>query len=574
MSLSTARRGSGKRERSALSARVLVAVALACLTLTVFWHVRQCDFVNYDDPDYVSHNPHIQSAFSFAGLWWALTSTDNANWHPLTWLSLQLDYQFFGLKPGGYHISNLLLHAANGVLLFWVLQRMTRRLWPSAVAAALFALHPLHVESQAWISERKDVLSALFWMLTLLAYVRYTERPGLLRYGWVVVAFTLGLMAKPMLVTLPCVLLVLDYWPLQRSPGGSRLNGRLDKLRDHQKPGGNENTAMRPALRSWWFLVLEKAPLFLLIVGCCVLTVYAQRRGLAMRSLAAVPFWDRLANAVLAYGIYIVKMFWPQNLAVFYPYTESTAMSGRVMASGAALAAISLIAIWQARRRPYLLVGWLWYLGTLAPVIGLVQVGDQAFADRYTYIPLIGLFIMAAWSGADLAAHSSFFVRPVACAAIAVLVVCGVLAWIQLSYWHDSIALWKHSLEVTGPAIDAHYGLATAYRDAGRTEEAIQEFRKLLDLKPEDEPSHYQLSILLGSQGKFAEAIAHYKKVLHFQADNARSNLHMAIFLIRMGNVSEARGYLAEAYRQDPDMKKEAAFQAAERVIAGKLPSR
>ncbi|HEV3448386.1 MAG TPA: tetratricopeptide repeat protein [Gemmataceae bacterium] len=538
----------------------LVTLCLAMVTLAAFWPVRNCEFVNLDDHRYVTRNPDVQAGLSRASAWWALTTTFNANWHPLTWLSLQLDYQIYRLNPAGYHVTNLLWHTANVLLLFAALRRLTGRLWPSAAVAALFALHPLHVESVAWVSERKDVLSTFFWMLTLLAYAWYVERPGNGRYLCVFAALVPGLMAKPMLVTLPCVLLLLDYWPLQRVAPASD-NGAADVK---QKSSG----------RSWRFLALEKLPLFLLAAGSCVLTLHAQSAGGAVRSLSDVPLAERLANAVLAYGRYLALTVWSHDLGVLYPRDELGWTDRRVAGALALLVAISLLTLWQRRRRPYLLVGWLWFVGTLVPVIGLVQVGDQALADRYTYVPLVGLFIMAAWAGAELAAQGPVLRRMVALATAAALVVCALGTLVQLGYWHDSIALWEHTLRVTGPNAQARHGLGIAYRDAGRLDEAVEQFKEALRIEPTYDRCDIQLFAILGKQGKIEEAVSHFKSALRFRPDNAHAQLEVAIFLIRQGHAAAAIPYLNEAARLDPQLKDSALFQEAERAAAMPAPRR
>jgi len=364
-----------------------ICVCLAVATVAVYWPVGGYDFTNFDDPGYVSENPHVLAGLTWEGVRWAFTNAQEANWHPLTWLSHMLDCQLFGPSAGRHHLVNVGLHALSILLLFLVLARMTGRRWPSAMVAALFALHPLHVESVAWISERKDVLSALFWMLTMGAYVLYAERPSVIRYLPVFVFLALGLMAKPMLVTLPFVLLLLDFWPLGRLKGAAAT--------------GKEASGFpwRRAGR----LVLEKAPLLVLAAAASGVAYLVQQKIGAMEFGARVPWTGRLANAVMAYVTYLVKAVWPGGLAVFYPYDEHLP-AWEVGLASAALAAVTALVVWQGRRRPYLAVGWFWYVGTLVPVIGLVQVGGHAMADRYTYIPLIGIFVAAAWGAADLTA--------------------------------------------------------------------------------------------------------------------------------------------------------------------------
>jgi hypothetical protein len=363
-----------------------------CLFLTVasistFWQVLYHEFVDYDDFQYVVENIHVRSGVTWEGIVWAFTATHMSNWHPLTWLSHMMDCQIYGMKAGMHHLTNLLIHVANTLLLFVILKRMTRALWRSAFVAALFALHPLHVESVAWIAERKDVLSTLFWVLTMLTYVRYVERPGLVRYVLVLLSFALGLMAKPMLVTLPFVLLLLDYWPLQRVRMGQSRAGDMPRINRSETIGDQKVVVFR--------LIWEKAPFFLLAAASGTVTFLAQQSGGSVRSLDLLPIQIRLANALVAYIAYIGKMIWPFKLAVFYPHAGMPP-AWHVVGAGLLLACVSVMVIRAAQRSPYAIAGWLWYLGTLVPVIGLVQVASLSMADRYTYVPLIGLF-MSLW---------------------------------------------------------------------------------------------------------------------------------------------------------------------------------
>lgn len=362
---------------------LLICGGLVLATAVVYWQVREFELLTLDDGDYVWNNQQVRSGLTWQGFLWAFTTTHSCNWHPLTWLSLMLDCELFESESRACHTTNMLLHIANTLLLFWVLKKMTGAVWQSGFVAALFALHPLHVELVAWVSERKDVLSTFFWLLTMWAYVRYTEHRGLGRYVLVLLFFTLGLVAKPMLVTLPFVLLLLDYWPL----GRLQLNGS----------GSFRKTAVR--------LVAEKVPLFVLMVTSCVVTYVAQQTGGAVWSIPAIL---RIPNIFVFYARYIEKMIWPSRLAIFYPYTTHTILLGQTIVAALVLLVISIRVIRSAQSYRYLPVGWLWYLGTLVPVIGLVQVGAQAMADRYTYVPLIGLFIMIAWGAADYAKSKNY----------------------------------------------------------------------------------------------------------------------------------------------------------------------
>ncbi|MHC4194038.1 MAG: glycosyltransferase family 39 protein [Planctomycetota bacterium] len=363
----------------------LIYLTLVLATLAVYWQVHNYGFVNYDDPAYVSENQNIKSGITWDSIKWALTAGYAANWHPLTWLSHMLDWQLFGTDAGGHHLTNLFLHIANSLLLFTVLKRMTSALWPSAFVAALFALHPLHVESVAWITERKDVLSTFFWMLTVAAYLRYVERPSLGRYLLTLSLFALGLMAKPMLVTLPFVLLLLDHWPL----------GRFQLAQAVEDSDGQRLKLVSVSSR-WkmsYRLVLEKVPFFALSAISSVVTFIVQRSAGAVTPVEKLPSHIRVINALTSYLVYIQKMIWPSRLAMFYPYPDKTRLMWQAIAFAPFFVFFSVAAIFLMHRRKYLFTGWLWYLGTLVPVIGLIQVGSQACADRYTYVPLIGLFV-------------------------------------------------------------------------------------------------------------------------------------------------------------------------------------
>jgi len=364
-----------------------ICVFLILATLAVYWQVQHHAFVNYDDSFYVTDNRHIQEGLTLESVRWAFTTTYGGNWHPLTWLSHMLDHKLFGMNPGRHHLTSLILHVLNTLLLFLVFKKMTGDSWPSGFVAALFALHPLHVESVAWIAERKDVLSTFFWMLTMWSYIRYIERPATGRYLTALLFFSLGLMAKPMVVTLPFVLLLLDYWPLNRL---------------QNQPSNAKITSQTKT--DFLGLVREKIPFFILVEMSCVATFYAQNQAGAMVSLDSIPFIARFANAVLSYATYMGKMIWPSNLAVIYMYPEMVSW-WQAAAAGLALASIFSAAFIFIKKKPYFAVGWLWFAGTLVPVIGLVQVGSQSMADRYTYIPLIGLFIVIAWGVPELVAR-------------------------------------------------------------------------------------------------------------------------------------------------------------------------
>jgi protein O-mannosyl-transferase len=489
--------------------------------------------LNYDDPDYVFQNPHVLSGLTAANVSWAFTTFHAANWHPLTWLSLQADASLFGVDSAfGFHLTNDLLHAANVVLLFCVLHALTGALWRSAAVAALFGLHPLRVESVAWVAERKDVLSTLFWLLTLWAYLAYVRRPGAGRYALVLLGLLLGLMAKPMLVTLPCVLLLLDYWPL----GRLRLAGR--------KPAATSG----PQPQRFRRLLLEKVPLFLLAAVSCGVTLLAQGAGYAIRTLEVVPFAARLANALVAYVVYLRTLAWPSDLAPHHPATRASLLDWQTAAAALLLAGLTALAIRERRRRPYLVVGWLWYLGTLVPVIGLVQVGAQSWADRYTYVPHIGLLLALVWGAADLLA--AWKVPLVARGAVAagVVLLCGLATCVQLGYWGDNVRLWEHTLAVTGPddAL-AQQNLGIALANADRPQEALPHLRKGLELEPGNPAAAYHLGLVLGELGEHEEAVRILSAAVRLVPQDRRLQFGLARALVQSGQAEEAVGHFAAA---------------------------
>jgi tetratricopeptide (TPR) repeat protein len=516
---------------------LVLAIALTIATIAAYAPVRHHDFVQIDDPAYVSENPHVAGGLTADGVRWALVSSHAANWHPLTWISHMLDVELFGLDAGAHHLTNLTMHVISTLLLFGWLVRTTGAAGRSAFVAALFALHPLHVESVAWVAERKDVLSTLLLMLTLWAYLPYVraaaqgDRPRRLRWLVVVASvFGLGLMAKPMLVTAPFLLLLLDAWPLGRVSLGSRID-------------------------AWRPLVVEKLPLFALVAVSSVLTFAAQQRGGAMAELTRVPLLLRLENAVVAYVAYLAKMLWPANLSVIYPLPEAIPL-WQVALALLVLAAITALAVRAAARRPYLIVGWLWYLGMLVPVIGIVQVGVQAFADRYTYVPLVGVFIMIAWAAGDLAARAGARVRPVVLGvpALAIVLACGVLTRQQVGYWRSSVTLWQHALSVTLGAdrYDAHMELGRVLLPLGRRSEAIEHYANAVRLRPDSAEAHHQLGVLLLDEGRTAEAIAAFREAVRLAPGSAASHANLGRAIASTGDSAGAIPHFQEAIRLDP----------------------
>jgi tetratricopeptide (TPR) repeat protein len=527
----------------------IVCVLLAAVTLLVYWPVWNHGFVNFDDGAYVSQNPVVQAGLTWPGVKWAFTTFHSANWHPVTWLSHMLDCELFGLDPGGHHLANVLFHAINAVLLFLFLFRTTQALWPSALAAALFAWHPLRVESVAWAAERKDVLCAFFFLLTLRTYCRYAQkrskvesrepraapgaaaldlRPSTLDYGLALFFFALGLMSKPMLVTLPFVLLLLDYWPLQRVPG------------------------FEFGKAQWSRLLLEKGPFLALAAASCVVTFVAQQRAESVLTLQHHPLPFRLENALTSGAAYVLKTLWPVNLAVLYPFPKQIPPAQWATAT-VLLASITGL-IWRARRRqPYLLTGWLWFLGMLVPVIGLVQVGVQAMADRYTYLPHIGLFMAAAFGLADLAARLRL--KPAALVPAGGIVLAGCLAATanQLRFWHDGVALFGHAVAVTADNPVARNNLGVVLDLAGRPQEAIGQYQEALRLQPDYVLAHNNLALVLAQTRRAPEAIQHLRETLRLRPDYPEPHFNLGLVLLREGQLDEAVAHFQKALELRPD---------------------
>ncbi len=476
-----------------------IAIALALMTLAVFWPVTNCQFVNYDDTDFVTANPYVQAGLTAESFKWAWRSEVARNWHPITMLTHMLDCQCFGLNPRWPHFVNLLYHAANAVLLFQLLRRMTGAVWRSAAVAALFAFHPLHVESVAWVAERKDVLSTFFWFLTTWAYLRYVEEfkaqsPKFkFYYALALLLFALGLMSKPMLVTLPFTLLLLDYWPLART--------------QPPKAAPAKKTAAKGT--SFRRLILEKIPFFLFSACLCAVTFSIQQHGGSVLNVHNLSLADRSGNALISYARYIEKMFWPEGLAGLYLKSHPWPL-WQVALAALLLAAVSTAVILQTRRRPFLAVGWFWYLGTLVPVIGLVQVGMQTMADRYTYVPLTGLFIILAWGGWELAGACRA-PRIAAGAAAVLLVACALVTRRQITYWHDSETLFKRMIDAAPNNFMAHYNLGNLYSRQMRTNDAMAQFTAALEEEPNYADAHNNLGGILLDQKRYDEALPHYR---------------------------------------------------------------
>jgi protein O-mannosyl-transferase len=498
---------------------IFVCLGLVAVTWAVFGQTLQHQFVNYDDPLYVLQNPHIRGGVTWESVRWAFTHVHSQNWHPLTSISHMLDCQLFGVQPGWHHFVNVLLHTCGVLFLFLFLRQSTNAFWRSAFAAAVFAIHPLRVESVAWISERKDVLSGVFFMLTLIAYGRYVRGASIGRYLAVSLLFACGLMSKPMLVTTPIILLLLDYWPFAR-----------------------------PAS---WKLVLEKIPLFVLSLGSVVATLLAQ--NFALGSAEMLPFRYRLTNAIVSYFDYIRQTLWPRDLIPFYLHSEGRLETWRLVVAIVVLISISVCAFVRRKRNPYLIVGWLWYLIMLVPVIGIVQVGLQGRADRYTYLPQIGLVIAIVWLVADVTESwrkRALILAPVALALVATM---SILSWKQTTHWHNTESLWTYTLSVTPDSDVAHTGLAGILFVQGKVDQAIGHYRRAIEMRSGNSGAQYGLANALAEQHKVDEAIDHYRKALELQPDNIDASNDLALLLVHRGDYADAIAWWQNTLRYEPD---------------------
>lgn len=599
--------------RRAVALNVWLCLALLGLTAAVYAPVRQHAFLNYDDNEYVTENPHVTAGLTRGSIVWAWTEPHSATWHPLTTLSHLLDCQLFGLHPGPPHVVNVILHVLSTLLLFGVLTRMTSQRWRSACVAALFAVHPIHIESVAWIAERKDVLSTVFWMLTLWAYVEYVRHPCRRRYALLLAAYAAALLSKPMVVTLPFALLLLDLWPLRRltvERRGSPPQGSVDSLphgrsrRPRKHTGAssartklssdNSRTTVRLEERpSRWrryegrdslaVLLIEKLPLLALAAVVSAITISTQRKAGSLVSLHRSSLADRAANALVSYVAYLVKLLWPSGLAVIYPF-EAPLPTWQVLGAAVFLVTASVVAVWGMRRSPYLLVGWLWYVGTLVPVIGLVQYGSHAMADRYTYVPSIGMFIIAAWGIPDLLRR--WRRRRVACAVAAVVAIAAyaIVTSLQLRHWRDSISLFQHTLSVThnNAVAELHLGaalLAQGQRDEGlrhladgerlnrETEE--QHYARVLRSDPTSSEAHVKLARLLADGGDVDGAATHYREALRLDPNLAPAHNNLAVILESTGHTDEAIAQYREGVRLEPQRAESRSNLAAALANAG-----
>ncbi len=512
-----------------MRSRWIIAVGLVLLTVSVFWGVLDLPFINLDDPDYVTQNSHVLEGLTFQSFVWSLRTTHAANWHPLTWLSHMADVSLFGVAPQGHHGTNLLLHCVNGFLLFMLFSSLTGAVWRSAVLAALFAIHPLRVESVAWVSERKDVLSTFFWLTATLAYGAYVRRPDWRRYALLLVLFALGLSSKPMLVTFPFTLLLLDVWPLKR-------------INLHQL-----------SVRACWPFIYEKLPLFALSAASSLITFLAQRAGGAMKAMEEISLGTRLSNAVTAVISYVYKMVWPTSLSVFYPFPESPASISMLLIMLLALIGATALALRVRRSHPFVAVGWLWFLVTLVPVIGLVQVGNQAMADRYTYVPGIGLALIIAWGIPAPSKRQPIRAVAVVCAAVVGLAMLSDLTVRQIGYWNGELQLFEHALAVTERNWLAECVIGMKLEQQGQIDAAIVRYRLAIEIRPQAPEAQNNLGNALLKQGKWNEGIAHLREAVRLwpRYVSALSNLGAA--LCEASQIEQGLPYLTEAVKQAPD---------------------
>ena len=522
---------------------LLITLSLFLVTMALYSRSAYFPFCIIDDSAYVTDNIHVTSGLTIDSIAWALTAFHAGNWHPVTWLSLMLDFQLFGLNPMGFHLVNALIHALNASLLFLLLRSTTGAVWRSAFVAVCFAFHPLHVESVAWIAERKDVLSALFWILTLIFYGSYAKEGRRIMYLLSLAAFALGLMAKPMLVTIPFVLLLMDYWPLERLKIRPFFRSEPDSRQQDYSSSCHLSA-----------LLLEKVPFLLLAAGCSILTLYAQKSGIS--SLTNVPLLERGTNALWVLLAYVVKMVFPIDLAIIYPLVRLP-----LWKAGFAAAVISVTTFMVMRymcKYRYLATGWFWYLITLLPVIGIIQVGRQAMADRYTYLPLIGLFIMVSWGGAELSVITPKLKNLVSVTASGIVLCLFLVTWGQLGYWRENMNLVRHTLEVTesGSNYYAHYLLGMLHEKRGRPDLAIEEYIESVRIEPRDPIIHFDLGFILEQNGRTAEAITQYREALTLDPGYAQAHFTLGILLGNIGKIEESITEFREALKIEPENPK------------------
>src|SRR6266478_5357233 len=537
----------------------LILLALGTITLGIYAQVIGHQFITLDDPTYIRENPMVNRGVTLTGLTWAFTTFYAANWHPLTWIAHMIDSQLFGMNAGGHLIVNALIHTANTLLLFWLLLGTTRARWPSALVAALFALHPLHVESIAWAAERKDTLATFFGLFSLIAYARYVETRSRKWYTWTAVTLALGLLAKPMLVTWPFVMLLLDYWPLRRLADV--------KSKEYRRGASHREAATRIAS-----LVREKLPLFLIIAASAVITFLAQSYERAVRTFADAPIALRLSNALVSYAKYLLLTFWPNDLAVYYPFPPTGILAWQIICSAFLLIGITVFCLFQRRSRPYLIMGWLWFLGTLVPVIGFVQVGGQTMADRYFYIPSIGLFIAFVFGLTDIA--KSWRVAPLLSAGIAggVLLILATLTNAQIQRWRNSFTLFEHTLAVTPPNLRIENSLGLAMGASGRYDEAAANFEKTLQIDPNFYDGLVGMGVTRALQGRLPEAIEHFQAAIRSQPDAPKAHVQLALALWKQNGDQAALEEMRRASELAPNDADIRADLGLALELAGRIP--
>jgi len=523
----------------------LLGLLLIVLTVALYYSVRNHPYVNYDDTVYVTDNVHVQNGLTWDTVTWAFTTDDAGNWHPLTWLSHALDVEMYDLTPGGHHQTSMLLHALNAALLFWVLLQATGYAGRSFMVAALFAVHPVNVESVVWIAERKTVLSMTFFLLALGAWRWYAAKPHVLRYAGVAGLFALGLMAKPQIITFPFVLLLWDYWPLGRV--AFRSSPFALRQKDSGEVSGEKRTANSE--RRFLQLLVEKLPLLAIAAASAAITMKAQGASGAVLSLGATPLSIRLSNGLVSYVKYLMNAFWPRGLAPMYPHPGDSLRAWQVYGALLLLLTITLLVV-ERRCRPYLLVGWLWFLGTLVPMIGLVQVGRQAMADRYAYLPLIGIFIMVCWGVAEWTAEKRLPAALLPAVSIAVLLALGIVARHQIGYWSDNVILWTHTIQVTPPNYVAQDNLGGALLARKRLDDAVVHFREAAAIHPVDPISAFNIGFYDQEHGNLYGAIEQYKKAIILTTSPSvkiQAWNDMGIAYRSLGNAQQARECFAAA---------------------------
>lgn len=521
----------------------LICITLAIATCIAYEPVRHNDFItHFDDDLYIIDNNHVTSGLTIENIIWALKAIHAHNWHPLTWISHMLDCELFGLNPTGHHFTNLLLHITNAILLFLLLRRMTGKLWHCAFVAAIFALHPLHVESVAWASERKDVLSTFFWILTIWAYIRYVENPKTKRYLLMFVLFALGLTAKQMLVTLPFLLLLLDYWPLKRI-----------KFNEQEELDRRFRTTFAA---STYQCALEKIPLFILSAYASRIIYVVQQHTGVMQPETIYPLFYRFGNALISYLKYIGKMLWPQNLAIFYPHPLENLHTWQIVGAALCLTFVTAFTIWKMKTHPYLVVGWLWYLGTLVPVIGLVQVGVQAYADRYTYMPHTGLFIITTWGVSEILARIPHRKIIFSLCVLTLLSVLIAITRNQVKVWRDEQTLYRHATVAVKDNWWAYNTLGSSLKDEGKLYEAIENYNKAINISPDHAVAYYNLGHAFYSLNELEEAIRCWSKTLEINPNYRHAHENLAIAFYRLGNTKKAIEYWSEAIKRNPNNQK------------------